>query len=443
MNNSNHKAFTLVELIVVIVILSILATIAFLSFGSQSSSARDSTRLSDVAQLSKWLSVNATTTSTYALPDKSTKIMSGSTLLWYQWEAWTTVKNVLRATSETFIDPLDKTNYTYVTNAVRNKHQLLAFLENKWSISFDFGVWVIWDWTEALTSYTSRYPYTKWDALWVILSVSWTTYTPIQEISTIQTSTWFDITNTTVNTWMTAFVSNTVTSTWVNVSWLSGFSSNINPASITSTWPKWTSATDAWASCKDLLTNWVTSSWTYWIKPDTNPAIMVYCDMSTDWGWWTVIFKSSNPALWKTNTWIPWTWDWSHDFRTININISEVYIKNPVWDIKKSFINISQLYWCKSANPTWNINWWDWTLTVSYTYAYCLWVMEPIHAELAAPWNKYVIDDWWLSTSQCSWENIFEPRFYWFWHIWWVDTYQWYWWNSWDLWPTKFEIAIR
>jgi type II secretory pathway pseudopilin PulG len=35
------------------VILAILATIAFLSFGSQSSSARDSARLSDLAGISK------------------------------------------------------------------------------------------------------------------------------------------------------------------------------------------------------------------------------------------------------------------------------------------------------------------------------------------------------------------------------------------------------
>ena len=51
--NLKTTAFTLVELIVVIVILAILATIAFLSFSNQSSSARDSTRLSDVANLSK------------------------------------------------------------------------------------------------------------------------------------------------------------------------------------------------------------------------------------------------------------------------------------------------------------------------------------------------------------------------------------------------------
>lgn len=55
--NKKNWWFTLVELIVVIVILAILATIAFLSFWSQSSSARDSTRLSDLASISKWLTI--------------------------------------------------------------------------------------------------------------------------------------------------------------------------------------------------------------------------------------------------------------------------------------------------------------------------------------------------------------------------------------------------
>ncbi|EKE29555.1 MAG: hypothetical protein ACD_2C00149G0001, partial [uncultured bacterium (gcode 4)] len=51
----NNNAFTLVELIVVIVILAILATIAFLSFSDYSSSARDSARLSDTANIRKWI----------------------------------------------------------------------------------------------------------------------------------------------------------------------------------------------------------------------------------------------------------------------------------------------------------------------------------------------------------------------------------------------------
>ncbi len=48
---SGSAAFTLVELIVVITILAILGTIGFLSLQGYSSSARDSTRSSDLASI--------------------------------------------------------------------------------------------------------------------------------------------------------------------------------------------------------------------------------------------------------------------------------------------------------------------------------------------------------------------------------------------------------
>lgn len=57
---SSHKSFpgfTLIELIVVITILAILGTIGFLSIQGYSKSARDGTRVSDLAQLSKGLDI--------------------------------------------------------------------------------------------------------------------------------------------------------------------------------------------------------------------------------------------------------------------------------------------------------------------------------------------------------------------------------------------------
>ena len=365
-----NKAFTLVELIVVIVILSILATIAFLSFGSQSSSARDSTRLSDITQISKWLSTNATISSSYAIPDKNVKIYSWSTLLGYQWEAWTTVKNILKTPSNTFVDPLDQVNYTYSTNAARNKHQVLAFLENSNSISIN----LIPDTTTNAISYTSRYPYSKWDAMWIILSWSTTSnsYTPIQDISTIQTSTWFDITNTTVNTWMTAFVSNTITSTWVSLNWLAWFSSIVMP---TNTWAvvinKWTSATDAWTSCLQLKNNWVTASWTYWINPTWTStwSLQAYCDMSTDWGGWTLV------QLWKAN------------------NSSNLMTSNSVWNLNSSNPAISS----KFSRPIMSHIAKSWTRTMRFGHSLY--------------WYVYV---WSLSDSILDiWIWTYDYRWYW------------------------------
>ena len=394
------KAFTLVELIVVIVILSILATIAFLSFGSQSSSARDSTRLSDITQISKWLSVNATTTSVYAIPDKKIGIYSWSTLLGYQWEAWDSVKNVLKATSETFKDPLDKVNYTYSTNAARNKHQVLAFLENSNSISISLTP----DTTTNAISYTSRYPYSKWDAMWIILSWSTTSnsYTPIQDISTIQTSTWFDITNTTVNTWMTAFVSNSNQSSSVTTSSLNWFI-------LTTNWikAKWTSATDAWTSCKELLANWVTASWVYWIKPWSIWTFQAFCDMSTDWWGWTNVWTNFWSIQWITASWSSPTNTWTsanivnYNYIDLSDNLTcatpfQWYSLNP---IIKSSIWVSEIkIEAKNYTISWDVR--------------CWWSLYTVNTSSYTKLNTF--DDWYFYTCDNTWKTTPYWNWYWF-----------------------------
>lgn len=71
--NKNRKisGFTLVELIVVITILVVLGTIAFISLGGYAGNARDSSRVSDIANISKSLDVVYTRTSAYPKPDHS------------------------------------------------------------------------------------------------------------------------------------------------------------------------------------------------------------------------------------------------------------------------------------------------------------------------------------------------------------------------------------
>ena len=63
--------FTLVELIVVITILAILGTIGFLSIGGYSSRARDSARVTDIAQIQKSLDLSVVTLGDYPTPDNA------------------------------------------------------------------------------------------------------------------------------------------------------------------------------------------------------------------------------------------------------------------------------------------------------------------------------------------------------------------------------------
>ncbi len=206
-SSNNPKAFTLVELIVVIVILAILATIAFLSFSSQSASARDSTRLADMSNIAKWLSVFNATSGKVPMPDSKIDVLASGSVIWYQWYAGALVLSMLKI-SNWWKDPLDtSTYYTYTTNQAQSKFQILWFLED-WSNSalsyipqlkfvtpgsiedpdsliakLDSRFHgndspLVWVANADPSSYSWRYAYTKWDQLWILLDGN--TKTPIQ-----------------------------------------------------------------------------------------------------------------------------------------------------------------------------------------------------------------------------------------------------------------------
>jgi len=69
--SKTYRGFTLVELIVVITILVILGTIAFVSLSGYSGSARDGSRVSDLANLSKGIDIAYIKSSSYPIPDNS------------------------------------------------------------------------------------------------------------------------------------------------------------------------------------------------------------------------------------------------------------------------------------------------------------------------------------------------------------------------------------
>lgn len=72
------------ELVVVIAILAILGTIGFLSIGGYSSKARDSTRVGDMAQLSKSLDLSIVQAGTYPDPDGSFAVTYLGGSVWNQ-----------------------------------------------------------------------------------------------------------------------------------------------------------------------------------------------------------------------------------------------------------------------------------------------------------------------------------------------------------------------
>lgn len=125
-----RSAFTLVELIVAITILAILGTIAFLSMGGHSSRARDSTRVTDVAQLSKSLDLSIIHAGSYPMPDGYFTVTYSGGAIWHQGSVG---KNVIQQLHSSIsgggldgkpTDPLKNTDYAYSTLAFGKAYQV-------------------------------------------------------------------------------------------------------------------------------------------------------------------------------------------------------------------------------------------------------------------------------------------------------------------------------
>ena len=380
-SNKCKKAFTLVELIVVIVILAILATIAFLSFSNQSSSARDSTRLTDLSNIAKWLWVNQVIWWKYPIPDKKVWIYpTSATLIWFQWEAWSSTLNMIKFSAWWWKDPLDKVFYTYSTNITQNKYQLLTFLENSNYVTYDFNPFKESFYSIDASDYSNRYPFEKWDKLWMILSKttsaawnnSWTVvYTPIQDVPSIYSSTGFAVNDVAINTWMITVIKNDSIVSWVTADYLIGFTSPINPvpSNEVKSWDQIKSDTDLY----NLTGSWVTyifGTWSFYMQNWASET----CDPSNI----NVIskndFSSSYVVPANTIVKVP-NWTYNLDWNT-----------SAAWHISFAW-NCSAIIW-ESANWV-NFNSatvWGWYIIWQWVFTVNWW--NNIISNFTVKWNK-------------------------------------------------------
>jgi hypothetical protein len=204
---SKIKWFTLVELIISITLLVILWTIWIISYSSHLSWVRDTNRITELDNLSKLLNAYRVTKK---LPDTENWVIvywSWSVKLWTQWYAWKIVLAKLGYV-DWWIDPLDRKYYTYYVTASNKYYQLLWFLEEK---NDSFSVSSIFNNTYASWEYKKRFPVVFWDKLWVLLNLN---NDPIQEIQSIITWSWINISTT---TWSyTSILTNNTTVSWDN-----------------------------------------------------------------------------------------------------------------------------------------------------------------------------------------------------------------------------------
>jgi hypothetical protein len=131
------------------------------------------------------------------------------------------------------------------------------------------------------TNYNIRFPFVEGAKLWVL---TWSWWAPIQDFSeTVNLSS--------LSTGTKAYLSNSEIQTWTNLK-------NINSK----------------ASCKRLYdAEWKRNDWVYKINPTGSSKLNVYCDMTTDWGWWTIVYNQvwsdNEKIVWELDetTWIAWT----------------------------------------------------------------------------------------------------------------------------------------
>ncbi len=252
------SAFTLVELIVVITIIGILSTVWFVSYSNYLTWARDSNRYSQLTKLSDSLQVYATSKS-LPLPDDYIEITASwaSNVIAYQGYVGTDVLETIDYTNGGK-DPKDDSFYTYYLTKDRKSLQLMALMEEAWSVALNNTV----SNTTFAADYSDRFPKVYWRKLWVLTEVD--TNTPVQELNILTTAWYLDIVNT--NTEYNAHISNEEIITGTGSSLLT-----VNPES----------------SCKRIKQTWVSrGDEVYTISPVWTD-FQVYCDMETNWGWWT------------------------------------------------------------------------------------------------------------------------------------------------------------
>lgn len=258
------KAFTLVELIVVITILSILSTIAFISFQGYSQSSRDSVRLSDVFNMNKALSVSIIKEWKVPAPENSFDITANGILINYQWIAGAKVLGSI-SVHNGWIDPLENSYYTYVTNKNFSKYQLLYYLENWSDIAFNHN--------NVNADFIDKFPKLKGADLGVLIDP--TSNAPITATDTL---TEVDIINTNIR-YAAYFNNNTV------VTWTGQKLKSINYV-----------ANYSWKeSCKQLLENYpelINQDGIYKLAPAGHENLYVYCDMTNQWWGWTLLLMN-------------------------------------------------------------------------------------------------------------------------------------------------------
>lgn len=330
---NNKKAFTLVELLVVVIILATLATIGVISYRNHMSWVRDTNRLSQLANMRNAIEAYATI-GDIPFPEESVEIQASWKVIAYQWYIGQSTLNKI-GYNDGGKDPKDDTFFTYLVSANAKYFQLLWFLEEspKWPISF-------LDWESIFPqayaiNYESRYPRVTGDSLGILTQSG--TNTPIQEIESVVWSGYLDIENTNDAYNAHLWENEKINGTGANLSIVKAIIQQWSLDAVPTSCLKLLSSS---SSLKNQDGNYEIYSLETWEK------IEVYCDMTTDWGGWTILAKT-----------------WKQLGETISEHCSSTYSITNLEEEDVDYLIHCDLWQTEFiVNQVWygRIIWWDW-----------------------------------------------------------------------------------
>ena len=317
----NKSWFTLVELIVVITILAILSTIWFVSYSSYLAWSRDTNRISQLKAISEWLKLYSTNHSLPTPDTTSTKIMDGLTQIATQWYAWKNVLETITYSTE-WVDPKDKTYFSYYLTQNKKYFQLMAFLEEEENLQ-NQALWV---------DYSKRYPTVFWDKLWILTTLD---NEPIQLSTGSIDISWV------LTLELKSYLKDNEYITW---SWLDF----INFVKVLDLWWRGYSIDmnnnrfNCWINLDDICDMW-TPYWCEWY--DDNLIDYIFIPWCIDWI--DIVSPWENKIVYDKNLNLYWESDWNSQGRL-------------TWDNAVNYCNNLELWWylnwrLPSANELSNI----------------------------------------------------------------------------------------
>ena len=385
-NFRNLFWFTLVELIVVITILGILGTVGFVNFQWYNKRARDSSRTSDIKNITNALDIYVTEKDYLPIPDNSVEIVATWIILWYQWYASDSVLDLVNF-NEGGIDPLTSSPYTLYVNKNRNKSQLMGFFEERddvWKIS-----------SSSDSKYAGLYPYVSWKSLGIMMDPA--ENKPINEVTAIISAWSLDIATTT-DTYQ-SYISNDFQIQWAwEVLQIVQFASS--PTPLSTTYPQ---------SCDEIL-----SSWQFVWNGDYT--------ISTDW-----VTTTTTTCNLVTQTSVLTVWS-SGEYEAPQVCSAETVTLNshnyniPVITYGQSYSNL--------ASTAWNVSQNNWTFSFTISPSCNNWTIVPwsesetlVSCDWGYAQNWNVCEASWLAKFPwCTQDNITLAN----WQIWsWCNVTTW------------------